>query len=86
MGHQSGIAVIDLTIDYLANKIKHKMGCFNDPACKVFKNIKIIFLAHREVFPLDTTFYIKYTKEIPKNTKEMLCECIFHFLTLITTD
>ena len=48
------------------------------------KNIKLIFLAHQEVFPLDTTFYILYTKEIPQKTKEILGQCIFHFLPLKT--
>ena len=28
------------------------------------------------MFPLDTSFYIKYTKEIPKNTKEILGQII----------
>ena len=48
--------------------------------CYCFQKYKNYLPSTSEVFPLDTTFYIKYTKEIPKNTKEMLCECIFHFL------
>ena len=28
------------------------------------------------MFPLDTTFYMKYTKEIQKNPKEILGQCI----------